>query len=86
MAILAPEMWLAYLVHRIHLVMKVHFLDLLKVTSETGKWSLDYEHLCLFCQSNSNLYESNSVNKKLVSQNNGETASLQLADAANSHF
>lgn len=84
MAILAPEIWLASLVHRLYLVTKEPFLDLLKVTLETRIWSVDYEPLCLFYQSNSSLYESNSVNKKLVSQNNGETTSIQLADAANS--
>lgn len=35
LAILAPDRWLAYLLHRVYLAMKEPFLDEFKVTSET---------------------------------------------------
>jgi len=45
MAILTPDRWLSYLLHRIQLVMKEPFFDKFKVTSETqmlvcGLWAL----------------------------------------------
>lgn len=50
MAILARPRRLTHLIRRIHLAIKESFLDVFMVTSETQMWSVDYEHLCLFCQ------------------------------------